>query len=118
MKSLILAGALSVMASSVFAEEVKSVPEITPYIGVERETKADVDNAYVGATTKIGKLSITGQMNWNNTNTDKNDLDFNLENTDLDFSYGVTNNVSVYLKNDFNADFDRTESVIGAKVTF
>jgi len=117
MKTLILAGAISVMASSVFAEEVKSVPEITPYVGVERETKAEINNAYVGATTKIGKLSITGQVNWNNVPADKS-TDFNHESTELDFSYGVTNNVSVYLKNDFNSDFDRTESVVGAKLTF
>jgi hypothetical protein len=115
MKTLILAGVISVMASVGFAEVNKPASTFTPYFGVERETKAKINNTFIGTTTKFGDLGVTGQINWNNTT---NDLNMNHEGADLDISYGVADTVSLYLKNDFNTDFEHTESTVGAKITF
>jgi len=115
MKTLILAGVISVIASAGFAEVNKPASTFTPYFGVERETEAKINNTFIGTTTKFGDLSVTSQINWNSTT---NDLNMNHEGADLDISYGVADTVSLYLKNDFDTDFVRTESTVGAKITF
>ena len=36
----------------------------------------------------------------------------------LNFSFPLQDNVTIYLKNDLNDSFERTESVIGTSITF
>ena len=115
MKTLILAGVISVMASASFAEANKPASTFTPYFGVERETKAKINNTFIGTTVNFGDLGVTGQINWNSAT---NDLNMIHEGADLDVSYGIADTVSLYLENDFNNDFEHTESTIGAKITF
>jgi len=115
MKTLILAGVISVIASAGFAEVNKPASTFTPYFGVERETKAKINNTFIGTTVKFGDLGVTGQINWNSAT---NDLNMIHEGADLDISYGIADTVSLYLENDFNNDFEHTESTIGAKITF
>lgn len=106
MKSLILASAALVLATSASAFDA--------YVGVERDTKADNTIAYVGGEQALGDFTVSAQLNADLNKGNRGDV----QKVELDASYAVTSNLSVYLQNDLNKDFKRTETTVGAKWKF
>jgi opacity protein-like surface antigen len=106
MKSLILASAALVLATSASAFD--------PYVGVERETKSDLNTVYVGASHAMGDLTLSAQLDASMNDGSRG----NLRQVNLDASYAVTPKLDVYLENDLDKDWKRTETKIGAKWKF
>ena len=42
----------------------------------------------------------------------------NVNSADIDVKYAVTDNISVYMENDFDADFKQTATIVGGKISF
>jgi outer membrane autotransporter protein len=103
-------------ANEAKAEGVAPAFEVSPYVGAERQTEADTTIAYFGATASKGALDLTAQVDVDL----KDDLDQrgDIANLNLDGSFAVNDNVSLYTENDFNDSFDRTETKVGVKYTF
>lgn len=106
MKSLILASVALVLATGAHAFDA--------YVGVERDTKADNTIAYVGGEQGLGDFTVSAQLNADLNKGDRGSV----QKVELDASYAVTNNLSVYLQNDLDKDFKRTETTLGAKWKF
>jgi hypothetical protein len=91
--------------------------ETSPYVGMERATSADTTIAYIGTDITAGKLSLGLQADLEAQN-DQADSRGDLTNLNVDATYAVTNDLSVYAENDLNSDFDRTETTVGFKYNF
>lgn len=106
MKKIMLAAAAIALATSASAFD--------SYIGVERDVKAGDNTAYVGGEHTVGGLTLSVQA----------DLDLNkgnrgtLDTLNLDASYTIGSNVDVYLQNDLDKDWKRTETTVGVKYKF
>lgn len=98
------------------AEEVSAIAT-SPYIGMERETSADVTTAYIGADISAGDLAVTLQADLQGQD-DQADARGDLTNVNIDASLAVTKKLSLYTENDLNSDFDRTETKVGVKYNF
>ena len=105
MKKLLVTAALAA-TSSAYA--------LDAYVGTERDTKANNTIVYAGGEHTIAGITIAAQadMSMNDGTRGK------LSKVNLDASYAVTNNLSVYVNNDLNKDFQRTETTVGAKWKF
>ncbi len=117
MKNLVLAIALAGgMATVASADPIVSSPslDLKPYVGAERLIEGEKNKLYAGTTLSLGSEGVKLQANVEDTAT----TDWEFNRMDVDFSVKVANSASVYLNNDFNSDWDRTESTIGVKWTF
>ena len=86
-------------------------------LGTEgQETEANANTGELMGTMEVLGLDVSAGGLWN---IDKSGEDFiDLNKTMLNFSHTLSDQAKVYLKNDFNTDWDRTESTIGIQVTF
>lgn len=106
MKKIMLTAVASVLATSAMAFDA--------YVGVERDTKAGDNTAYVGGEHALGNVTVAVQA----------DLDLNkgnrgtLDTLNLDVSYALGSKVNVYMENDLNKDWKRTETTVGVKYKF
>tara|TARA_B000000557_G_scaffold71074_1_gene56136 strand:+ start:303 stop:632 length:330 start_codon:yes stop_codon:yes gene_type:complete len=109
MKKLLAACAIvGAMASVASAQEFKS------YAGAEYQTESEKQKLYVGTSTNVGALKLTVQANMLDTQT----VDWTYSGLDLDLSIPATDSISLYMKNDINDEWERTETTIGFKYTF
>lgn len=109
MKKLLLASAI-VGATATLA----SAQEFKPYVGAEHKVEADSQKLYAGIGTDFSVFSIKAQANMNNTaNTD-----WDYAGMDLDISTTLGNGMVLYMNNDLDSDWDRTETTIGVKYSF
>ena len=105
-------------SANVMAEEssVSSATDISWALTLERQTEANANTGELMGTMEVLGLDVSAGGLWN---IDKSGEDFiDLNNTMLNFSHTLSDQAKVYLKNDFNTDWDRTESTIGIQVTF
>ena len=94
-----------------------------PYIGMEREMKANENTPYVGYETGIRVEALDGLMDEIGTlsvqfdlNTD--DHESRVKNLNVDGDIAVSDNLSVYTENDLDSDMNHVESMIGIKYSF
>ena len=105
-------------SANVMAEEssVSSATDISWALKLERQTEANANTGELMGTMEVLGLDVSAGGLWN---IDKSGEDFiDLNKTMLNFSHTLSDQEKVYLKNDFNTDWDRTESTIGIQVTF
>ena len=97
------------------AKAAVAAVEFTPFVGMERATKADTTEAFVGTNISAGKLDLTvsADLEAKDSNT-RGDVN----NVNLDGSYQVTKSVAVYTENDFSDSFDRAETKVGVMYVF
>lgn len=117
MRNFLVAGALALMASVASADTTVSSPagmDIKPYIGLERALEAEKNKLYLGATTSLGMLNLKVQTNVVDTAA----ASWAYTGMDLDLSTSVSDNVSLFMNNDIDKDWKRSETTIGVKVSF
>lgn len=117
MKNLVLAIALAGgMASVASADPLAATSslDLKPYVGAERLMEGEKNKLYAGTSLSLGSLGVKLQANMLDTET----TDWEFNRLDVDFSVKVADSATVYLNNDFDSDWDRTESTIGVKWTF
>lgn len=98
------------------AEGVSAI-ETSPYVGMERETEADSTILYLGTEVTSGALTLGLQADLEAQN-DQADGRGDLRLVNVDATYAVSKQLSVYAENDFTSDFDRTETKLGFKYNF
>ena len=89
---------------------------LSPYVGVEREYDAKVNNLYVGVSRELPwGITATGQVNMHDTT---GGLDLSLEGADINLSKAIGSNISAYANTDLSSKWKRTETTIGIKISF
>ena len=96
------------------AEDTSVSNDISWALTLERQTEANANTGELMGTMEVLGLDVSAGGLWN---IDKSGEDFiDLNKTMLNFSPLST--ATVYLKNDFDTDWERTESTVGLKITF
>jgi|TARA_R100000081_G_scaffold91584_1_gene70017 hypothetical protein len=93
---------------------VASAAEFKSYAGGEYQTESEKQKLYVGTSTNVGALKLTVQANMLDTKT----VDWTYSGLDLDLSIPASESISLYMKNDINDEWERTETTLGFKWTF
>jgi len=117
MKTILVAGALALMTSFASADTTVSSPagmDIKPYLGLERALEAEKNKLYLGATTSLGVLNLKVQTNVVDTAA----ASWAYTGMDLDLSTKVSDNMVLFMNNDIDKDWKRSETTIGVKVSF
>jgi uncharacterized protein with LGFP repeats len=122
MKKFIIATATIVTALTLAAcgEEAKAAevtaPVVTasPFVGAEHEMEADTTIMYLGTDVSAGALDLTISVDLEGKSDNRGDLN----NVNLDGAFALTESASVYMENDFNSDFERSETKVGVKYAF
>lgn len=117
MKTILVAGALALMTSFASADTTVSSPagmDIKPYLGLERALEAEKNKLYLGATTSLGVLNLKVQTNVVDTAA----ASWAYTGMDLDLSTNVSDNMVLFMNNDIDKDWKRSETTIGVKVSF
>lgn len=114
MKKTILAAAMAI-STTAMAEGTTAI-DFAPYVGAERETVGDSTVAYVGTGIDLGALNLNAQVDFDLKNDASQRGDVTV--IQLDGSYALSKNMSVYAENDLSDSFDRTETKVGVKYTF
>lgn len=108
LKNVLVAVALGVSVSA-YAENT-----ISPYVGLERETKAEVTFGYFGLDASAGGANFSGMAKFNAASSGAGDvLGYKLIG-----NYAVTKSLSVYTDTDLSKDFKATETKVGVKLNF
>jgi len=109
MKKMVIAGALA-LATVTGA----GAAEVSPSIAAERDTKAEVNRVKVGS--EITKLPYGIESEVMLSFADSNDdLKFSGEKLEFDISKKMYDKFDLYMENDFDKDFERTETTVGVK---
>lgn len=106
MKKIMLTAVASVLATSAMAFDA--------YVGLERDTKAGDNTAYVGGSHQLGDLTLSTQLDLNMNSGNRGSVDT----LNIDASYNVGGKLDVYLENDLNKDWKRTETTVGVRYNF
>ena len=97
------------------AEDTSVSNDISWALTLERQTEANANTGELMGTMEVLGLVVSAGGLWN---IDKSGEDFiDLNKTMLNFAHSVSDN-TVYLKNDFDTDWERTETTVGLKITF
>jgi len=104
--------AVSTMVSKTFAETT----EVTPYIAAERAVEAQT-NKVIGGVVVTLPHNLKLDSNFESLDPES-DARFELSNINVDLTATMSDSVHLYVKNDFNRDFDHSETTLGVKVTF
>ena len=103
-------------SASAMAEDTSVSNDISWALTLERQTEANANTGELMGTMEVLGLDVSAGALWN---IDKSGEDFiDLNKTMLNFSHSLSNQATVYLKNDFDTDWERTESTVGLKITF
>ena len=103
-------------SASAMAEDTSVSNDISWALTLERQTEANANTGELMGTMEVFGLDVSAGGLWN---IDKSGEDFiDLNKTMLNFSHSLSNQATVYLKNDFDTDWERTESTVGLKITF
>ena len=105
-------------SANVMAEEssVSSATDIDWTLTLERQTEANANTGELMATMPILGLDVSAGGLWNIDKAGEDFIDMNK--MMLNLSHSLSDQAKVYVKNDFDTDWDRTESTIGLQVTF
>ena len=117
MKKLIVIGLLvAVFFSGAALAEESINSDMTFELTLERQTEANANTGEFMMTKPILGWDISAGGLWD---IDKSGQDFiELNKTKLNFAHSVADNITVYINNDLNTEFERTETTIGTKITF
>jgi len=102
-------------SANVMAEESVS-SDIDWTLTLERQTEANANTGELMATMPILGLDVSAGGLWNIDKAGEDFIDMNK--MMLNFSHSLSDQAKVYVKNDFDTDWDRTESTIGLQVSF
>lgn len=115
MKKISIIGLLVAVffSGAVVAEETN---DISWALTLERQTEANANTGELIGTKSLAGIDISAGGLWD---IDKSGQDFiALNKTMLNFSHSLSNQATLYIKNDFDTEFVRTESTVGLKITF
>ena len=105
----------SLFSASAMAEDTSVSNDISWALTLERQTEANANTGELMGTMEVLGLDVSAGGLWN---IDKSGEDFiDLNKTMLNFSHSLST-ATLYLKNDFDTDWERTESTVGLKITF
>jgi hypothetical protein len=110
-KTLTLGLALALTSSVAMAED-----NIGVSIGAERNLDTELNSIYVNPTITSGSLELSLKATMTDTVVDQ--AKFNLSGADLDLSWSATDSVTLYVENDYDADFKHTATIVGGKISF
>jgi len=105
-------------SANAMAEEsnVTTMPNIDWSLKLERQVEAQANTGELMGTMAVFGLDVSAGGLWN---IDKAGEDFiDMSKIMLNASRSLSDNASVYIKNDFDTDWDRTESTIGLQLKF
>jgi spermidine/putrescine-binding protein len=113
----VLAGCVTTKEAQAAEETIVVTPavEFSKYVGVERATEADTTIAYAGVGVTKGALDVGLQLDLDLKDGDEQG---EIDNVNLAASLAVTEALSLYTSNDFDRDFERTETKVGVKYNF
>ena len=113
MKKLMIAAVLAATCATSANAEMFG---LSPYVGLEREYDAKVNNLYAGVSRGLPwGVTASAQINMHDTT---GGVDLSLEGVDLNHSKSIGSNISAYANTDLNSDWSRTETTIGIKISF
>ena len=107
MKKLIIAVATAATTAAATAD-------VSPFVAVEREVNNTTNRAIVGIDANVGPIGVEAKYSLTAPNTTK----FESEKVDIDLTYGVTDSVGVYMKNELTKEFKHNATVVGVKWSF
>ena len=107
-KGLVIVATLATLSTTAVAEEKNWGISL----GAERATEAEVHSVY-GAFS-LGNITTTATV----ADTVAAQGEFSFSKLEVDIAQPLGDNVSLYMKNDFNSDIKHSETVIGAKISF
>ncbi len=103
-------------SATAMAEDTSVSNDISWALTLERQTEANANTGELMGTKSLAGIDISAGGVWD---IDKSGQDFiALNKTMLNFSHSLNSQASVYIKNDFDTEFVRTESTVGLKITF
>ena len=113
MKKFAITAAFLMAATAATADE----KVLSPFVGLERETGTNVNRAFVGADLAVPNTIFTV-----GTRAEFEDVGsltgMSFTKAELNLNANITDNASLYLENDLNSDFKRTETTVGVKLSF
>jgi len=118
MKKVTLTGLLvaALFTTSAMAEGTSVSDDMTFSLSLERAIEANTQNGEFSVAKPLFGITASNSAKWDIDADGKDFLDLNKQM--LNFSFPLQDNVTIYLKNDLNDSFERTESVIGTSITF
>jgi hypothetical protein len=112
--------ALSLITLAACTEEAKAEGNaltVNPFVGAEHAMDANTNTGTVGADIVSGDLTVTASADLS-LNADANGDRFGTELVEIDFSYAVSDKTSIYMENDLNDSFVKSETIVGVKHYF
>ena len=103
-------------SANVMAEESSVTGNIDWSLTLERQVEAQANTGELMATMPIFGLDVSAGGLWNIDKAGEDFIDMNK--IMLNASRSLSDQASVYIKNDFDTDWDRTESTIGLQIKF
>jgi hypothetical protein len=103
-------------SANAMAEESNVTTNIDWSLKLERQVEAQANTGELMGTMAVFGLDVSAGGLWNIDKTGEDFIDMNK--IMLNASRSLSDNASVYIKNDFDTDWDRTESTIGLQLTF
>lgn len=100
------------MATTLIA--TTSMADVSPFVALERETNNATNRAIVGVNADLGPVGVEAKYNM----TAPNNLKFEAEKVDVDLTYGLNDNIGVYMKNELTKSFKHNATVVGVKLSF
>lgn len=112
MKKLMTGIIAATLTTTVLAETYT----VSPYATLERKFEAETNHAAFGVSTLLPwEVVADGRFNTIDPNSDAR---FEIDTYELDISKAFTDNVTGFVKNDFDKEFNRSETIAGIRVTF
>jgi hypothetical protein len=110
MKKFIFAMIIATFSAPALADGISTV------VGAERKMEAETNHIYTDFSATSGSMGATVGFNWADTAADN--ANFNFTSAEIDTSYTISDNLTLYVNNDWDNDFKHTETVIGGKFKF
>jgi len=85
-------------------------------IGAERNLDTELNSIYINPSIASGSLELSLKATMTDTVADQGK--FNSTDADLDISWSATDVVTLYVENNFDADFKHTATIVGGKINF
>lgn len=121
-KSILAASVIAVtLGLAACGEEAKAEGttglSVNPFVGAEHAMDANTNTATVGADVVTGDLTITASADLSmNKNAGGDRWDTNI--VEIDATYALSDKTSLYVENDLNDSFSKTETTVGFKHYF
>jgi hypothetical protein len=113
MKKLMIAAVLAATCATTANADMFG---LSPYVGLEREYDAKVNNLYAGVSKELPwGILASGQVNMHDTT---GGVDLSLEGADINLSKALNDSMKIYANTDLSSKWKRTETTIGIKISF